>query len=234
MTPVPLSFPPAAWHIRMCPACHKSLAGQRGPWMAVLCGAGGAFAGPGPGCLGPAQSLARRKEAGWFHCCFQHGVNSPAPALEGLSTAALGAACQFKEIWFWMQEPTILFLSEAAADKMLSFLYIWAHRGRSLSFPATALGNVMFPVSPSAWQVHLVWVSLRTPGRAAATSVLPRACPCLCLSPLLTLLLPADPTQNLKLLFLLQGLLKLIKPPGTAEKSFPYNGPECQHTIKCL
>lgn len=196
--------------------------GPAGPWGAGTAG------GPGP-----AQSLPRRKEAGWFHCCFQHGVNSPAPPLEGLSAAALWAACQFKEIWFWMQKPTILILSEAAADKMLSFLYLWAHRGHSLSFPATAPGNVMFPVSPSAWQVHLVWVSLRTPGRAAGTSVLPTACPCLFLSPLLPLprswsyLLPADPAQNLKLLFLLQGQLKLIKPPRQAEESFPCNGPKC-------
>lgn len=208
MTPVPLSFPPAAWHIRTC-AINQRWASPARPWaMAALC-----TARPGPGLARHKARLGGRKP-GDFIACFQHGVNSLALALEGLSTAALGAACQFKEIWFWMQKPTIVILSEAAADKMLSFLYIWAHRGHSLSFPATAPGNVMFPVSPSAWQVHLVWVSLRAPGGAAGISVLPTACPCLCLSPLLCLphsssyLLPADPTQNLKLLFLLQGQLK--------------------------
>ena len=115
--------------------------------------------------LSTVQRLAAaRKEAVWFHCCFQHGVNSLSQSLEELFTLALVAACQFNEIWFWMQKPTILILSEAAADKMLSFLWIWARRGHSLPFPATAPGNVMFPVLPSAWQVHLVSVSLQTPG----------------------------------------------------------------------
>lgn len=114
-----------------------------------------------------------------------------------------------------MRELTILILSEAPQlTKCFPFCTSELIEDTLCPSPATAPGNVMFPVSPSAWQVHLVWVSLRAPGRASHSLSLPVPVTPLCLPHSSSYLLPADPPQNLKLLFLLQGQLNKASKAG--------------------
>lgn len=82
--------------------------------------------------------------------------------MEEALTLAPAAACQFKEI-LGLNAGTHNPRSVRSCSWQSAFLPSNLSSRRTLDASST-LGSVMLVVLPSAWQVHLVWVSVQTPG----------------------------------------------------------------------